>query len=290
MKAEPPRRMTLKAQIDRDDAGSVCDFLAAETGMSKSKIKAAMRKGAVRIKRPRQSRKRIRRATAPLRSGDRIELYYDEHILAVVPPSARCLADFSRFSVWFKPAGLLTQGTAYGDHCALVRQVQQHLGLRRPVFAVHRLDREACGLVLLAHSREAAARLSQLFSGRDVEKVYRTIVRGELDPQKRTGRIDRPLDSQPAVTIYTVLSFDTGENTSLLEIRTVSGRKHQIRRHLTSIGHPVMGDPAYGRNNKTSAGLQLCATRLGFICPYQHHRLAFDLNRLLPDHGCRVCS
>jgi tRNA pseudouridine32 synthase/23S rRNA pseudouridine746 synthase len=115
-------------------------------------------------------------------------------------------------------------------------------------------------------------------------------VRAELGPPERTGRIDQPLDSQPAATIYTVLSFDAGENTSLLEIRTVSGRKHQIRRHLTSIGHPVMGDPAYGRSNKTSAGLQLCATRLGLICPYQHHRLVFDLNRLLPGQGCSVCS
>jgi tRNA pseudouridine32 synthase/23S rRNA pseudouridine746 synthase len=89
MKVAQPRRMTLKAQIERDDPGSVCDFLAAETGVSKSKIKAAMRKGAVRIKRPGQSRKRIRRATAPSRSGDRIEFYYDEHILAVAPPLAR---------------------------------------------------------------------------------------------------------------------------------------------------------------------------------------------------------
>ena len=285
-----PRRLSLKVRIEPEVAGTVCDYLAAETGLSKSKIKAAMQKGAVQLHRPGRGRKRIRRATAPLAPGDRLELHYDEQILAVAPPVACCLADFSRFSVWFKPAGLLTQGTSYGDHCALVRQVEKHFDSQRPVLAVHRLDREATGLVLLAHGREAAARLSRLFYRREVEKVYRATVRGEIGPPAGSGQIDRPLDGKSAVTGYTVLSFDPASNTSRLEIRTGSGRKHQIRRHLASTGHPVMGDPAYGRGNKTAGGLQLCATRLSFTCPYQRRLVVFDLQRLQPDHGCHACS
>ncbi|KPJ79001.1 MAG: hypothetical protein AMJ54_00635 [Deltaproteobacteria bacterium SG8_13] len=290
MRANGPRRLKATVQIGHDNAGSACDCLAAETGLSKSKIKAAMLKGAVRLQRPGRGRKRIRRATATLRSGDRIELYYDDFILATIPPEASCLADNSHYSVWFKPAGLMTQGTSYGDHCALVRQVEKHFEMRRPVFAVHRLDREATGLVLLAHSRQAAARLSKLFSRRDIEKVYRAIVRGEVGPPESTGQIDRPLDGKPSVTNYRVLSFEPGENTSSLEIRTGSGRKHQVRRHLAATGHPVMGDPVYGRGTKNTNGLQLCATRLSFVCPYKHHPLVFDLNHLLPDHDCSVCS
>jgi tRNA pseudouridine32 synthase/23S rRNA pseudouridine746 synthase len=289
MTAEGPHRLTRIVQIEHDPAGSICNFLAAETGLSKSKIKGAMQKGAVHLKRPGRSRKRIRRAKATLRRGDRIELYYDAAILATVPPPARCLEDRSHYSVWYKPAGLMTQGTLFGDHCALVRQVEKFFDLQRPVFPVHRLDREATGLLILAHSRDAAARLSALFRQRDIEKVYRTTVRGKVGPPASTGRIDHPLDGKPAVTSYTVLSFNPDQNTSGLEIRTGSGRKHQIRRHLASSGHPVMGDPAYGSDNKTAAGLHLCATRLAFTCPYHHKRLTFDLNRLLPDHHCVVC-
>ena len=289
MNAEGPHRLSRKVKIEDDHTGSVCDFLATETGLSKSKIKTAMQKGAVLLKRPGRSRKRIRRATAALRRGDQIELNYDGAILAIVPPAAICLADRSRYSVWYKPAGLLTQGTLFGDHCALVRQVERVYALKRPVFPVHRLDREATGLVLLAHSRDAADSLSRLFRQRDIEKVYRATVRGKVGPPTSTGRIDYPLDGKPAVTSYTVLSIDPENNSSKLEIRTGSGRKHQIRRHLASSGHPVMGDPFYGSDNKTAAGLHLCATQLAFKCPYHHKRLTFALSHLLPDHGCSVC-
>ncbi len=290
MKTQRPQRVTLKIRIEHNDAGSVCDTLSAESGLSKSKIKTAMKKGAVKLKRTGRGKKRIRRATAALRSGDLVELHYDERKLSVAPPAARRLADCSRFSVWFKPAGLMTQGNVYGDHCALVRQVETYFETPRPVLPVHRLDREASGLVLLAHSRAAAARLSELFRRRDIEKVYRATVRGDIGQAAVTGRIDRPLDGKPAVTIYTVLSYNPGENTSCLEIRTGSGRKHQIRRHLASAGHPVMGDPAYGRDNKNTTGLMLCATRLAFSCPFEHHRLVFDLNQLLSGQDNDVCS
>ncbi len=290
MIAGGPHRLRRKLTIEREPAGSICDFLAAETGLSKSKIKTAMQKGAVQLKRPGRSRKRIRRATATLRRGDQIEFYYDAAILATEPPAASCLADRSHYSVWYKPAGLLTQGTFFGDHCALVRQAEKVYDLQRPVFPVHRLDREATGLVLLAHSRDAADSLSKLFRQRRIEKVYRATVRGEVGLPASTGRIDCPLDGKPAVTSYTVVSLDPDNNTSKLEIRTGSGRKHQIRRHLASSGHPVMGDPYYGSDNKTAAGLHLCATQLAFHCPYQHKHLSFALSHLLPDHGCSVCS
>ena len=290
MNTVKPLRLTRKINIEHDHAGSVSAFLAAETGLSKSKIKMAMQKGAVQLKRPGRSRKRIRRATATLHRGDQIELNYDAAILATEPPSASCLADRSHYSVWYKPAGLLTQGTLFGDHCALVRHAEKAAGLQRPVFPVHRLDREATGLVLLAHSRKAADSLSRIFRQRQIEKVYRAAVRGKVGPPASSGKIDCPLDGKPAVTSYTVISFDPDTNTSKLEIRTGSGRKHQIRRHLASSGHPVMGDPYYGSGNKTTAGLHLCATQLAFHCPYQHKHLCFVLSHLLPDHGCSTCS
>ena len=285
MKTKDALRLELRVRIERGEAGSICDRLAAETGLSKSKIKKAMQKGAVQLKRAGRRRKRIRRATAPLRPGDLLELHYDEHKLAAVPPSARCLVDRSHYSVWFKPAGLMTQGNDYGDHCALIRQAQKHFNPPRAAFAVHRLDREAAGLLLVAHSRDTAARLSKLFRDRNIEKLYRATVRGDMGRTAGSGRIDLPLDGKPAVTTYTVLSKDEANQTTRLEIRTASGRKHQVRRHLAWFGHAVMGDPAYGSGNKNADGLQLCATRLVFICPYSRERVVFDLDRLLPGGG-----
>lgn len=289
IKTDRPHRLALRVQIEHENAGSICDYLAAETGISKTKIKVAMQKGAVQLKRSGRGRKRIRRATTPLRRGDRLELHYDDAVLATTPPDASCLANLTHYSVWFKPAGLMTQGTRFGDHCSLIRQAERHFKLRRPVFPVHRLDREATGLVLLAHSRSAADKLSQLFRERGIEKHYRATVRGEVGPPTSSGTIDLPLDGKPAVTNYTVVSFDLTGKTTRLEIRTESGRKHQIRRHLASIGHPVMGDPAYGRGNKSATGLQLWATRLAFTCPYRNKLIAFDLIALLPEYGRGLC-
>lgn len=290
MKTEGTLRVERKIRIEREDAGSICDCLAAETGLSKSKIKTAMLKGAVQLKRPGRGKRRIRRATTPLHPGDLLELHYDAHKLAAVPPSARCLADRSQYSVWFKPAGLMTQGNDYGDHCALIRQVQQHFDPPRAAHAVHRLDREVAGILLVAHSRDAAARLSALFRNREIEKLYWATVHGVVDRATGGGCIDKFLDGKPAATDYTVLARDETHRTTRLEIRTATGRRHQIRRHLAWLGHPVMGDPAYGSGNKNAGGLQLCATRLAFTCPYRRDRVVFDLNQLLPDRGEDGCT
>ena len=87
-----------------------------------------------------------------------------------------------------------------------------------------------------------------------------------------------------------MLACDAANQTSRLEIRTATGRKYQIRRHLAGSGHPVMGDPVYGSGNKNTVGLQLCATRLTFTCPYRRDRVVFDLNQLLPDRGEDGCT
>src|SRR5690606_8635717 len=112
----------------------------------KGRIKDAMNKGAVWHKRGSKTR-RLRRATQILSAGDELALYYNPDVLALVPPAPVLLADESQYSVWIKPAGLLAQGSQEGDHCALLRLAELALG--RPVFLVHRLDREAAGLMLI---------------------------------------------------------------------------------------------------------------------------------------------
>ncbi|MFO0753990.1 MAG: RluA family pseudouridine synthase [Thermodesulfovibrionales bacterium] len=260
-------------------SGTVCDFLATRSGLSKSRVKDAMSKGAVWVLRRRGGPKRLRRATAPLVAGDILELHYDEKLLSQAPPEAKCLSDQGRYSVWYKPAGLVAQGTRYGDHCSLLRRAELHSSPQREVFLVHRLDREAAGLMLLAHTREAAARLSELFRLNRIVKHYRVEVLGCLGARGTRGVIDRPLDGKPSLTEYEVESSDPEGASSVARVIIRTGRLHQIRRHFDGIGHPVIGDPKYGTGNKNTEGMQLTACALAFRCPFRGREVEFTLPR-----------
>lgn len=243
----------LDVKVDEDAAS----FLARHANLSKSRIKDAMTKGAVWLHNGR-GRKRLRRASTMLRKGDSIDLYYSESILKTEAASPELIDDKQSFSVWNKPVGLMSGGTRFGDHCAINRVVEKQLD--RPTFLVHRLDRFVWGLMLLAHSKRAAAKLSRQFQDRETEKVYQAIVEGTL-----TGEviIDKPLDCREAKSIVTPI--ETNNNRTLVQVRIESGRKHQIRRHLVMIGHPIIGDRQYGETNKQ--GIQLASVTLGFNTP-----------------------
>jgi tRNA pseudouridine32 synthase / 23S rRNA pseudouridine746 synthase len=255
---------------------SACDFLASRTGLSKSRVKDAMNKGAVRLRRNRGGFRRLRKAKAELKTGDRIEFYYDEKVLSLKPPEAVCLDDRIHYSIWYKPRGLLAQGTAFGDHCSLARQGELFFPSRR-VFLIHRLDREADGLMLLAHSSVAAQRLSELFRKGSIVKKYRATVLGSMKQGGCKGTIDMPLDGKEALTKLDVESFDPESDTSVVSLSIKTGRLHQIRRHLEMIGHPVMGDPRYGKGNKNPEGLRLSAVSLHFFCPFQQKEVEFNM-------------
>lgn len=270
------RHFTFKKSVSRATTQTLCEFLAEHSGLSKGKVKDAMTKGAVTVSKKGGKRRRVRRATAPLAVGDKVEFHYDEALLAITPPVACCLDDRKRYSLWFKPAGLMTQGTDYGDHCALLRQVEGYFRPQRPVFLIHRLDREAAGLVLIAHDGEAAARLSALFRDNLIDKRYRVRVRGAVADKR--GEISLPLDGKPALTRYTVAAYDAEVDETALEVTIATGRLHQIRRHFAMIGHPVLGDPKYGSGNKNKTGLQLTAMGLRFHCPFSGGERDYVLN------------
>ncbi len=275
------QRFHRKITVSAGDAPSASECLAAHTGLSKIKLKDAMSKGAVTLRKKQGGgRRRLRRASAALVPGDVLELFYDEALLQLKPPAAHCVDDQRRYSVWYKPAGLLAQGTDYGDHCSLLRQVEIHFRPERAVFPVHRLDREAAGLMLVAHDKPAAARLSALFSGNQVTKKYHVRVCGEF--AEKSGRVDLPLDGKPTLTHYTVSGYDAAGAVSTLEVSIETGRLHQIRRHFDLIGHPVLGDPKYGSGNKYPAGLQLLAAGLRFRCPFSGLMRDYSVDAALP--------
>jgi tRNA pseudouridine32 synthase/23S rRNA pseudouridine746 synthase len=255
-------------------------LLAEASGLSKSRVKQAMQKGAVWLTNQRGTR-RLRRMDRVMKAGDKLFLYYNEKILLKQVDPPQLIADEGSYSVWYKPYGMLSQGSKWGDHFAINRWVEHHLVPQRPSFVVHRLDRAATGLILIAHKKKMAAALSKLFQERALEKRYQVIVLGRFPEQESPMTIDSDLDNRSALTYVHNIKYDSIKDRSLLGVCIETGRKHQIRRHLSSIGFPVVGDRMYGQGPDTE-DLQLTACYLSFICPVsgevRAYRLPEDLN------------
>lgn len=243
------------------------DLLSELSGLSRSRIKDAMTKGAAWIEshgRP----QRLRRARRSLKPGDKVALFYSERVLNAEAPAPALIADHESFSAWIKPAGLMSSGSRYGDHCAIDRAVERELD--RPTFLVHRLDRFAWGIMVLAHNRKAAASLAAQFEQRSVRKIYHAVVTGKFT---EALDIDSPVDGKNAISH--IRPIDQGETESLVEVNIETGRKHQIRRHLVEVGFPIVGDRQHGSTD--ARGLQLAAVELELSSPATGERLSFKL-------------
>jgi len=272
------KRTTMEIHMVVKTAGiKAVDLLVEASGLSRGQVKKAMKNGAAWLER-RGHVQRLRRADRRLLSGDELHLYYNAHIQQQMPPPAQLIADEGDYSVWFKPSGMYSQGSKWGDHCTVGRWAEQHLRPQRNAFVVHRLDRAASGLMLLAHSKKAAAALSALFRQRALNKQYRVKVWGAFPGGN--VRIEAPLDGKPAVSRVSRLNYDPGRNQSLLQVDIDTGRKHQIRRHLVDAGFPVVGDRLYGRGDEEQ-DLRLQAVCLAFDCPLSGERRKYRLPEVL---------
>lgn len=244
--------------IESDQLTAV-DVLAAHTELSKNQIKQAMQKGAVWLTHQQQTQ-RLRRAKNTLAKGDELHLYYDESILTSEPIPATMIADEDSYSIWYKPYGVYCQGSKWGDHCTINRIAEKQL--ERPCFIVHRLDRATTGLVIVAHKKKTTAALAALFEQRQVEKHYQAMVKGVfLEAQT----INTPVGGKHAVSHIQAVSHNA--QYSLVNIDIETGRKHQIRQHLSSIGFSIIGDRLYGDDQQHEQDLQLCCYELKFQSP-----------------------
>ena len=200
-----------------------------------------------------------------------------------------------------KPAGLVVHPAAGNLDGTLVNALLHHCagrlsgigGVVRPGI-VHRIDKDTSGLLVVAKTDPAHEGLSAQFANHSIDRRYMAIVAGR--PQS-TGTIDAPLARSPhdrkkiaiqprgkrAVTHYTLL--EPLRHGALIECRLETGRTHQIRVHMASIGHPLIGDPVYGRNRPEHRDVlrelyfkrqALHAAHLGFIHPVTSAAMAFE--------------
>lgn len=271
----------------------LCQSLENSTNkLSNTALKQAINKGALWLTRG-NSTQRLRRIKKTLQHNDELHFYYNEKILSNQVSDAILISDEINYSVWYKPFGMLSQGSKWSDHCTIARFAQQHLVPERPVFIVHRLDRAATGLILVAHSKKAAKALTSMFENRTLtnntiesflNKHYQIIVHGDHRSYQQPQVITQDIDGKKAQSTFTCLTYNEENNQSLIDVKIDSGRKHQIRIHAASIGLPVVGDRLHGIANKDdNKDLQLCAVSLSFICPMTGEKKQFELaNHLKP--------
>jgi len=279
------------------DAGQRLDhFLAARMAQfSRARIQQWIAEGRVRVNGAEK------KASWKVRAGERIEVEPAE------PPPLRAFPEEIPLDILYeddavaainKPAGLVVHAGAGRSSGTLVNALLHRYGTLsesgdalRPGI-VHRLDKGTSGVILVARTEAAHRSLAQQFASRTVEKVYLALVEGRVAPGE--GVIDKPIERDPvrrtrmtartgrgraALTEYRVLE-ECGRFT-LLEVRIRTGRTHQIRVHLASIGHPVAGDTLYGAAARP-AGLEppgrpwLHAWRIGFTSPATGERLLVE--------------
>lgn len=259
---------------------SIVDTLANACSLSINEIKQAIDKGALWHTKQ-QSTQRLRRLKKELNTGEQLHFYYDEKILSTPAPTALLIQDHTAYSIWYKPYGMLSQGSKWSDHCTISRWAEK--ALDRPCFIVHRLDRAASGLIIIAHTKTSARAFSQLFEQHHLEKHYQIIVHGKFEPQHQPVIETSNVGDKPAKSTFCFNQYSTDKNVSLIDVEIASGRKHQIRIHSASLGYPVVGDRLHGDesiNYDDDTHLQLCAVKLQFQCPLLSEQRIIEL----PEH------
>ena len=237
----------------------------------------------------------VRRGDVEVGARDRVELGAPSRTF---PSLLRLVFEDDDILVVDKPPGLLTIATEHERERTAYRLLAEYVGGHggapppsgRPrgprLFIVHRLDRDTSGLLVFAKSGAAKQRRQEQFEARRVERRYVALVEGTVREDEgtlrsrlredRTLRVRRARDGtegREAITHYRVLQRHPG--TTVLGLSLVTGRRAQIRAQLAELGHPIVGDHAYGAHHDPLRRLGLHATRLAFTHPRGHH-VSFD--------------
>ncbi len=255
----------MKLQTGTDDRGLRLDVFLANhlKDLTRSQIQMLNRSGAIRIE-GRQDKSGYR-----IRGGETIEVHLQTVKPVPLTPEQIPLQIYFEdedFAVIEKPAGIVVHPGSGTKTGTVVHGLLFHFqnlstagGSVRPGI-VHRLDKNTSGLLIVAKNNAAHARLSQAFHDREIQKMYVALVHGKL--REPTGIIELAIGRHPTIRTKMTAGKSRGRSAhteyrvlehfrafSLLEIRIRTGRTHQIRVHLSAIGHPVVGDDVYGERS-----------------------------------------
>jgi 23S rRNA pseudouridine1911/1915/1917 synthase len=276
--------------VTPEEAGTRTDVLVARlSGAPRSLVAEAVKRGAVLINGV------AVKASHPVESGD--ALGYEVAPRASLVATAEAIEvpivyEDDDLIVVDKPAGMVTHPAHGATSGTLVNALLGHIGTLpgdplRPGL-VHRLDRDTSGLMIVAKTAAALSSLGIAMKARRINREYLGLVHGV--PQHERGTIDGPIgrdphnrlkyaivaDGRPAITHYEVL--ERFPKHAELSFRLETGRTHQIRVHLAAMGHAILNDPVYGREEERFGlpGQALHAWRLEFAHPRTERELIFE--------------
>ena len=296
---------TLEFTVSEEQAGERLDtFLArAYPELSRSYIKRLIEDGFALVE------GKARKPSYKVKERDRVTLSVPEPEPLEVKPEdipIEVVYEDRDVVVIVKPCGLVVHPSPGYTSGTLVNALLYHIkdlssigGVERPGI-VHRLDKETAGLMVVAKNDTAHRSLVEQFASRRTEKLYRALVKGVV--KEEHGILELPIGrhpfhrkkfstssprSKPAKSEFWVLERFPRLELTLLKVKIYTGRTHQIRVHLSSIGHPIVGDTTYGFKKSSVPEVinrllgecnMLVAYRLGFCHPSSGRWLEFEIN------------
>jgi 23S rRNA pseudouridine1911/1915/1917 synthase len=224
-----------------------------------------------------------------LQAGDSIDVG-SRALQAALPPGLSMLHEDDDVMVVYKSNGLLTVATERERDTTVQAYLNEYLKSKRQgrVHVVHRLDRESSGVLVFARNFAARENLKNQFAAHSVDRIYVAVVEGALDPPAGTIRsylreekslrmVSTESDPQARLAITHYKTLESGGRYSMLEVTLETGRKNQIRAHLSEAGHPIIGDNLYGATTNPIGRLGLHARLLGFRHPSTGEKLSFSV-------------
>jgi 23S rRNA pseudouridine1911/1915/1917 synthase len=295
---------TIDVRLEPAHAGWRLDraLAAAVPTLSRERLKTLIRSGAVETR-----GEPVRDPAIKVKGNERLRVAVPEPKAAHNEPQdipLTILFEDEHLLVVDKPAGLVVHPAAGNFDGTLVNALLHHCagklsgigGVARPGI-VHRIDKDTSGLLVVAKTDVAHEGLAKQFAAHSIDRRYLAVVNGV--PKAAAGKVDAPLArsatnrkkiaivegsrGKRAVTHWKRL--EVLRDAALVECRLETGRTHQVRVHMASIGHPLVGDPVYSRSRKTHGKLlkelgflrqALHAAELGFTHPVTKHKLSFS--------------
>jgi 23S rRNA pseudouridine1911/1915/1917 synthase len=268
---------------------ALLDFLMQQTGAARTSVKQLLANRRVQVNGACQTRH-----DTPLRPGDTVTVCNSKGNIRLTHPKLKVVYEDDHLIVVEKKEGLLTVPVFAGSQettaLSILRAYVRRQNRRNNVFVVHRLDRETSGLLVFAKTPELQEYMRTWWRDIVTERTYVAVAEGLFAEKegtikswftedKRNAMVySSPVDDggDLAVTHYKVLK--SNDSCSLLELHLETGRTNQIRVHLASKGHPVLGDRKYGHGNDFSPADRLClhACVLEFIHPVTEQKVRFE--------------
>jgi len=252
---------------------------------TKKGIKKAISKGLIKVDERRGTTGKF------IKGGEVITLHEGKNNKPTIDLPLEIIFEDDFLAVVNKPAGMIVSGnqkrTLENALPSNLEKSKQADKLQRAL-PVHRLDHSTSGLILIAKTRAAQTKLSQMFGDRKIKKTYNAITIGKSEEQ---GEIDSSIKDKKALTHFRKIQSIESEkygHLNLMELNPHTGRRHQLRIHMFENGTPILGDKRYFVKGKISqgSGLYLCSTGLSFTHPITENPI--NLNLELPKKFVKI--